>query len=305
MHKKTAWLRREERGSEFWMRFIVRFALLCGRAPARFLLYFITWFFYLRAHEARQASRQFLGMVLGRPPSLRERYRHFFYFASCLLDRVFFLNGRIDLFDVRYHGLEHLVDWRLSGKGGVVMSAHVGSFDAMRAVGHHGPDISMGEVDIVLAMYAANASKIMRFLNAINPALKAEIVALGQVDSMLKLSERAQNGGLIGMLADRTLDNVDSAQLRSSVFLGKEAQFAIGPFLIAAMLRVPTYFMLACYEGANRYRIEVIPLLDFSQVDRTQRQAAIEEAHQRYVSLLAKQVAASPFNWFNFYDFWT
>jgi predicted LPLAT superfamily acyltransferase len=44
--------------------------------------------------------------------------------------------------------------------------------------------------------------------------------------------------------------------------------------------------------------------MDFSEVDYTQREVATQQAMQRYVQLIEQYCAESPYNWFNFFDFW-
>ncbi|MNH46938.1 hypothetical protein D3C79_1099450 [compost metagenome] len=47
-----------------------------------------------------------------------------------------------------------------------------------------------------------------------------------------------------------------------------------------------------------------MPLADFSQTARGQREAAVQSALDGYVRLLEKFSRKAPYNWFNFYDFW-
>ncbi len=42
-------------------------------------------------------------------------------------------------------------------------------------------------------------------LAAINPAAKAEVIALGHIDAMLKIQESLDRGTFVGVLGDRTL----------------------------------------------------------------------------------------------------
>jgi predicted LPLAT superfamily acyltransferase len=47
------------------------------------------------------------------------------------------------------------------------------------------------------------------------------------------------------------------------------------------------------------------PLADFSNVGRDERGAAIEAAVLRYARLLEQHCRSDPYNWFNFFDFWS
>ena len=287
------WTRRAERGSVVLIRFIVWFARRAGRAPARVLLRAITAYFFVFAHAARRASRAYLLRCLGRPATLGEQFRHLFAFASTTLDRVFLLEDRFELFDVTVHGAE-LFDAR----GTLLMGGHLGSFEAMRALGRgHARDVAM-------AMYEENARKVQSALAAVAPERVGDIVALGRLDSMLRLTERLEGGALVGVLADRTLG--DEPVLRLP-FLGAPAAFPTGPMRMAAALRTPVLFMAGLYRGGNRYEIHFEPLADFTaieQLSRTERSASIDAAVAAFARRLEHHCRAAPDNFFNFYDFW-
>jgi len=70
------------------------------------------------------------------------------------------------------------------------------------------------------------------------------------------------------------------------------------------MLRRPVFFMAGLYLGGNRYQVRFERLADFSSIPRERRQAEIDEAMRRYAAKLEALVRESPWNWFNFYDFW-
>ena len=90
-------------------------------------------------------------------------------------------------------------------------------------------------------------------------------------------------------------------------FLGAPARFSDGPFRLAAMLRRPLYFMAGLYLGGNRYEMRFVLLADFrpeAPSDGLDTDQRVRAAIERYVALLAALCVESPYNWFNFYDFW-
>jgi predicted LPLAT superfamily acyltransferase len=253
-------------------------------------------YFLAFAPRARRASAAYLARVFGRPPTLAERYRHILSFASTIHDRIYLLNERFDLYDIEIVGKEVIDAAMAGGRGVLLMGAHLGSFEVMRALGRHhtGRGISM-------MMYEENARKINATLAAINPAAVQDIIPLGRMASMLAAKEKLDAGFLVGMLADRGLGN---DPVREIGFLGAPAPFPLGPFRVAAMLRRPVLFMTGLYLGGNRYRIHFEPLADFSNVERGERDAAMEAAQRAYVARLEHHCRTAPWNWFNFFDFW-
>ena len=287
------WTRRAERGSAVLIRFIVWFARRAGRGPARVLLRVVTAYFFFSARAARRASRDYLARCLGRRATLAEQYRHFLAFGSTTLDRVFFLEDRFDLFDITVHGRKHF-----GASGVLLMGGHLGSFEAMRALGRGRSRA------IAMAMYEENARKVQSALADVAPERLADIVPLGRLDSMLRLTERLEAGALVGVLADRTLG--DEPVLRVP-FLGEPAPFPTGPMRMAAALRTRVLFMTGLYRGGNRYEVHFEPLADFTAIahlTRAEREALVHEAVTAYAGRLEHHCRTAPDNFFNFYDFW-
>lgn len=294
--RDASWTRQPERGSVALMRLIAWIGLHLGRPAARAILYPICLYFMCFAPAPRRAGRAYLARALGRPARWREQFRHIHTFASTILDRIFLLNERLDLFEFRLYGEELARLASEAGQGRLVLGAHLGSFEAVRAIGHHVP----AAPPVALLMYEANAQKMRRVLGAINPNLTQEIIALGELDAMLRVQTRLAEGAFIGMLADRSFQD---DEVRWLPFLGAPAPFPLGPFRLAALLRRPLLLMLGLYQGGNRYEIHFELLADFSLPGLDRRQA-MEQALARYVDRLEHHCRASPYNWFNFYDFW-
>ncbi len=294
--ERTAeWARRAERGSRSLIRFIVWFSRRAGRTPTRMLLVIVTAYFFVTARSARRASREYLRRCLGRKPALAEEFRLFFRFASTVHDRVFFLGDRFELFDIDVHGAELFGD----GGGALLMGAHLGSFEVIRACAR-----GRARRTVAMAMYEDNARKVQSALAAIAPALQKDIIALGRLDSMLRLRERLEAGALVGVLADRTLGAEPVIELP---FLGAPAPFPTGPMRMAAALRRRVFFMIGLYRGGNRYEVRFEPLADFTALDgltRAEREARVHQAVERYVRRLEHYCRIAPDNFFNFHRFW-
>ena len=286
------WTRRPERGSAPVVRFMVWLSLAIGRPASRPLVRAIAAYFYAFSPTARRNSRAYLERCLGRAPTLRERFAVFYAFSSTIHDRLFFLKDRYDVFDVQVHGGE------LFPEGGhMLMGAHVGSFEAMRAAGHH-----HGHRRVSMAMWETNL-RLRAILSAVNPQAMGDVVQLGRVDSMLQLCARMDAGDLVGLLADRTFGEEPVHRVS---FLGTPAAFPTGPMRMAAALRRKVYLMVGLYRGGNRYELHFEELADFTTLDATGgRDARVRAAIERYAARLEHYCRAAPDNWFNFHDFWS
>jgi predicted LPLAT superfamily acyltransferase len=296
------WTAEPER-SYLWMLHLIRWiAVGAGRRAARVLLYPIALYFLLFNGKARRASFSYLGRVLPRPVRLRDVYRHIHRFAATVLDRIYFLQERFDLFDVTITDGDAIHHPLARGEGVLAVGAHLGSFEALRADAQH-----RGE-RVAMLMYEDNARMINAALAAVAPKASLHTIALGQPGAMLHLSRWLEDGGIAGLLADRTLP-ARSGRSRTLWFdfLGQPAPFSDGPFRLAAMLRRRVIFVAGLYHGGRRYELRFAELADFSGTANESRQdidRRVHEALQRYVSLLQALCLEAPYNWFNFFDFW-
>jgi predicted LPLAT superfamily acyltransferase len=289
------WLEQRERGSVIGIRLIVGLALWVGRPTARLVLYPICLYFLLFSAKPRAGSRKYLALVLKRPPSLADLFRHYFTFAAVVLDRFFLLKDRHELFETRIHGEEELLQTISLGQGCLLLGAHLGSFEILRARGAN-------QVDVGLMMYEDNARMVNSVAKAINPALVDSVIPLGRVDSLFKVQERMNRTSCVGMLGDRTLS--EEGQIRVE-FLGEAAFFPPAPFRIALALKRPVVLMLGLYRGGNRYELYFEKLFEPADVGRGKRAAVIEDAVRLYAQRLEHYCRRAPYNWFNFYDFWS
>jgi predicted LPLAT superfamily acyltransferase len=293
---REAWTTRRERGAVPLIRALVWITLRLGRPVARLLLYPACGYFFLFSPRSRRASRDWLTRALGRPATAADVWRHFFTFATCVLDRVLLLNDRMDLFEIGIHGESVLAEMRARHGGAFLFGAHLGSFEVIRAAAR-----ALGDRRVSLVMYEDNARKTNQVLNAINPALGVEIIGLGRPGAMLAVKQRLDEGHLVGVLADRGL----LTERRLSLpFLGRNAQFPVGPFRLAAILKRPVVFMVGIYRGGRRYDIHFELLAEPDATADATPEQTIDATMRRYVARLEAACRSAPLNWFNFYEFW-
>jgi len=302
---EAAWAMQGERSNASTLRLMRWIAVTLGRRLSRLVLHPITLYFLLSGGAAARASADYLRRVLGRAPGWGERYRHVHHFAATILDRVYLLRGDFSLFEVEVAGAEHLDAVLQAGHGAFLVGAHLGSFEALRALGEERRGLR-----VAMLMYEQNARLLADALRAIAPDAQQKVIGLGRMEAMLELRDWLDAGGVAGLLADRTLQGpgqpgAATGRSRSHwiAFLGTPAAFSDGAFRLAALLRRPVVFMAGLYLGGGRYQLRFVPLADFSDAG-TGRDAAVQDALHRYVRVLDQQCRETPYNWFNFFDFW-
>ena len=176
-----------------------------------------------------------------------------------------------------------------SGRGALLMGAHMGSFEVMHSLGRRRRGLN-----VAMAMYEENARKINAILAAINPHLVPTIIPLGRIDAMLNIAERLDGGAFVGVLGDRTLGD---EPVQPVTLLGERAYLPTGPMRAAAILRCPVFFMAGLYRGKNNYHVVFERIADFSGIpgrprsrgsirDRALRRRARSALPQRSLQLV-------------------
>ena len=293
---KADWIRHRERGSMALLRFMAFVSLNFGRTLSRIPLYGIAVYFFLFAPSARRHSRRYLRLALGRRPRARDRFLQILSFATTIHDRVYLINEQFDQFNITLEGEALMLAQLESGRGAILLGAHMGSFEVIHSLGRRRRGL-----DVAMAMYEENARKINTTLAAINPHLVPNIIPLGRIDAMLNIADRLERGAFVGVLGDRTLGR-EPAQ--AVTLLGEKAYLPTGPLRAAAILRCPVFFMAGLYCGKNNYHVVFERIADFSTTSPAGRDAAVRSAIERYAAALDRRCRSDPYNWFNFYDFW-
>lgn len=295
------WREQPERGTSLALHTICWIATHIGRPAARWLLYPITFYFLLTAGRARRASKQFLQHTGMSNVHIGHVFRHLHTFAAVILDRIFFMRGDLDRFDIRLH-LDPGVREHLTGdRGALLMGAHLGSFDVLRALGmqHRG-------VRLRILMEHGHNELITSILETLNPEFAETVIPLGRPDTLLRTKEWIEQGGTVALLGDRVLvaDNDSRERAVACTFLGHETMFPTGPIKLAGILEVPIMLFFGIYRGGRRYDVFIEWYADGEVPVLSGETGTMSCQVQRYVNRLEEVVRSAPYNWFNFYDFW-
>jgi len=291
---KGAWLRTEEVGALWGIRFVAFLCTAFGRLPATLVLYPVCLYFTLFAHQARRSSRQYLRQM-GMPHGFWQVYRHVFTFAQCLVDRVFFLRGKFGPFVFQSHGTdrERMLG---SGQGAIVIGAHIGSFEALRARSYE----RRAPLNVVGNFH--NARMLNAVLDGLGPNSSTRFIDAGAnpVSIALKAKECIDAGELVAILADRA----NGQRSVAARFLGAPALFPTGAFTLAAILKCPVYLAFGLYTQPNRYDLYAELFAEEIVLPRGKRDEALDGYLQRFAERLEAYCRKAPYNWFNFFPFW-
>ena len=295
--RQASWQERPEAGSSNGIRFLMWLAQIIGRAPLRVALYPVAlYFFAVRAPE-RRASQSFLTRVFGRPATTREVLRHFVCFAQVAADRFFFFAGRGADIPVKFVGgpaIQRIVE---RGQPGIFLAAHFGSFEAARVIG---PEL--GDIDLKIVLDQQFSGRFLNLMAEVNPELAETIIdsEQGAVALGLTIKDELRKGSWVGFLADRFRAGDRTV---TTEFLGTEANFPVGPYIIANTFNAPV-ICTYCRLAGSGYEVHCEVLSDGVNLPRATRTESLDALAKQYVARLEHHVRAAPFSWFNFYDFW-
>ena len=273
-----------------------------GKAFTYFLLHFLSFYFYMTNPSARNASKKYLNQLkdYGKLKKKHSSYQHFLSYAQSIVDKLAVWHGDISIADLDIEGAEYLTN-PATKKGGVILTAHLGNMDIARALSQ------LNEKNIVInvLVFQKNAVMINQILNQVNPDFSVNLIAVENISisMMLMLSDKVASGEYIVIAADRTSvaypNNVFLAH-----FLGKEAAFPKGAFILSALLDCPVFFMLCLKSDKKRYRLIVKEFAPSLGMERSTRDLSLKQYVQQYADFLSQYCLKYPLQWFNFYDFW-
>lgn len=294
------WAEVKEATSNWQLRFML---LLARKSPSLIyvpLLWLIAAVFAIDTRRlSSRASISFLNRVLGRKPNLLERIRHTYTCSHVFFDRIRLLGKGAGQFTISLQNAELIHTLVAKDKGAILLGAHYGSFEALRALDRELPGMSVRYL-----MFPEHAEKSSAMLDILNPEVSSKIISLANGPmAMIQVSEALSNGEFVAILGDRLPDN--SVRAKTNVtFFGHQIEVPTSPYLTAMAARVPIIFSFARWKDKNNYAAEFIWFYDGTPVPRPERDKRAVEMAQRYATILETLCRRDPYNWFNFFNIW-
>lgn len=294
---EAQWLRERERGSAFGIKLLLFTHRICGRRFVGVILRVVAFYYALFAGTARRASHSYLRRVHGKA-SFFDTVRHIATFAQCAFDRVLLAAGRLDGFTFTRDGYQHLEQLAAQKRGAILLGAHLGSFEAMRAMG------SFEEFPINVVVHFENAQRITAMLRAVAPDFDARIIAIDPAAPhwVLTVQECIERGELVAVLGDRTGLGEASVEVE---LLGGKVRLPTGPYALAAVLRCPIYLTFGLFHPPKTYALSCEPFADKVELPRGRREEELRALAQRYAERLEVYIRRAPLCWFNFFELWS
>lgn len=306
MVEAIRWSEIREVGFLSGMRFLFWAYRLGGFIAFRVVLQPVLIFYFLRNRVARAASLQYLARLneyfqgTGLPkPGWWSAYRHFNAFSNSSMDRLAVWANSSILDRIHFPDRPVLLEQLKSGKGAILLGAHLGNMEVCRGLSARNPDLKLN-----ILVHTQHADMFNRLLREVVGESAITLIEVSELSpaTAIRLQECIARGEFVAILADRVPPG-STERCTSVPFLGQAANFPDGPFILAALLKCPVY-TLFCTRSGKGYDIRCEAFADSIRLPRSNRKQALASYIKQYVGDLERNVRQYPLQWFNFYPFW-
>ncbi|MBX2867271.1 MAG: hypothetical protein KTR18_01240 [Acidiferrobacterales bacterium] len=305
--KTKHWSEFQEAGTLLGFRFMLGVYKVFGRWVFNLILYPAMAYFTVFRPQSRKASLGFLQThyrfnpsYWKSPPGFLDVVKHFMQFGHSVLDKLLAWSVPIgkDAFDVPDQ--KAIDTFHDDPRGQLIIGSHLGNLEFCRGYMSRYHDRTIN-----ILLHDRHAANFVEMMRRINPLSRLYIYQVDSLDigTILELKAKIENGEWLFIAGDRV---PLSGYLRTTKvsFLGKPAWLPIGPYLLAKSLGCPVKMIFA-FRMAGKIRLEIASLGDRIELVRGDREGQINALAQRFATELEDRCTRAPFQWFNFYDFWS
>jgi KDO2-lipid IV(A) lauroyltransferase len=264
------------------------------------LILLFTSFFFVALRNIRKAVAANLEAVLG-PCSWWERQRRIWRtlrnFAWCLTERYERLATE-HAFEIESEGVETWRDVLDSGQGFILLSAHLGSWEAGSIVP---ADRDARRIHVVRE--AETDPKAQAFFRELigRQAKGLYITHFAAEDAHLGMVmlEALRAGEIVALQGDRPRTGGRAIE---TALCGRPFPLPVGPAALARAAKVPLVPVFIFREGRRRYRSVVHPPIPVAET--ADRKADLTAAVDRFGVVLEAAIRRAPYQWFCFRKAW-
>lgn len=266
-----------------------------GVTPAYWLLRFVSLYYVIFSYRSSKSIYYYFHKRLGYNAfkSLWNVYQNYYVFGQSIIDKVVVMSGIPNKFTFEFDGRHNLDAIAAMGKGGLLLSAHIGSWEVA------GNLLSHINTRINIVMFDGEDQQIKAFMEKVTGKLSVNIIVIkDDISHIFKINEAFQNNELVCMHADRYLEGNKTI---TKNFLGEDAKFPLGPFILASKFKVPVTYVFAMKETRFHYHFYASTIKEYLHLGKD---AGIEQMTNDFVGEMEKYVNRYPGQWYNYYNFW-
>jgi predicted LPLAT superfamily acyltransferase len=272
-----------------------------GLGTAYFFLNFVVLYFVVTSPRSNRSSYQYFRKILKHSPirSLLNVYKNYHVFGQTLIDKITILSGIKHKLTFEFDGEEHLHSLAEKTSGAMLMSAHIGSFEIA------GYLLKRINAKINILMFEAEHARIKQYLSGVYKDMTAGVITIkNDMSHIYDIKNVFENKEFLCLHGDRF---VNDNKTISRPFMGQQAKFPAGPFMLALKFNIPVCFVFAMKERKYHYHFySTEPKLYYREkLNLKTRDQDLSRIIDDYIAAFEHALKKHPVQWFNFYYFWT
>lgn len=291
----TSW-KGKTRGGTFGYLFFIYLIRYLGIGAAYTFLALVVLYFIPFAPKATKNTWFYARQILkyNRRQAIGLLFSNYYRLGQILIDKVAIGNGLVNKYRFAFEHYPEFLEVLNSHQGVIMIGAHVGNWE----IGAPFFDEYGKKINIV--MYDAEHQRIKEMLARNGKAGDFKVIPVNEdnLTHVFRITEALDKREYVCFQGDRYLNK---EKLLSCPFMGREALFPAGPFLLASRMRVPVVFYFAMREAGRKYRFHFTLA---EKVVRTPEKKPEQALLEQYVATLEQIVRQYPEQWFNYYPFW-
>lgn len=291
----TEW-KGKTRGGVFGYLFFIFLIKKIGIKAAYVFLSTIVLYFIPFAPKATKSIWYYSLKILNRnvSSSISMLFLNYYRLGQTLIDKVAIGNGMRAKYNFRFDNYDEFLSILNANTGAIIIGAHIGNWE----IGTPFFDDYGKKINIVL--YDAEYQRIKEILeqNTVSSDFKVIPVNNNNLNHVFAIKEALDNKEYICFQGDRY---INEERCLNTSFMGKKANFPLGPFLLAAKMKVPVVFYYAMREPKKTYRFHFTLATSLTKGNDIRPE---QQLLNQYVSSLENMLDKYPEQWFNYYQFW-
>ena len=305
------WSRTQERGTVLGIKLLLAVYTLLGRGVFNLILRGVMRYYHLTGKRARNASEQYLFQLKAYAeqqnielPAELTSYNHLLSFGHTMLDKLAAWKGDFSVDNLSIHGQEQFESMVANKQGVLILGSHLGNIELCRALGRRHSNIKINA--LVFTEHAERFNSVMKAVNPQSDLNLIQVTSMGP-DTAILLQQKLEQGEWIVIVGDRTSTNKESRSVWAE-FLGKEAPFPQGPFMLASVLKAPVFLLFGLRDDSQskpHFNVYFEHFSDKIELPRKTREQSLQQVVQKYANRLEHYTLKAPLQWYNFFYFWT
>ena len=287
---------KEWKGRTDGLPWMIRSLVVLMKVVDRHIIYcfmaIVVPFYMIFHHDSYLATYRFFRQRFGfgRIKSFLKVYANHYRFGQIIIDRYAAYAGKKFRFEL--DGNERFMELVNGESGFVQLSSHAGNYEMV------GYGLTSTRKRVNGLFYGGESQVMMDFRRKILAMHNVNLIEVDEsMSHIFSMNAAIDRGEIVSMTGDRLFGSAKSIKC---MFLGKEAQFPMGPFALAVQKEVP---MLAVFSMRSHGAYKVY-VRHIRQDESLPLRARMADMAQNFASELEKVVRMYPTQWFNYYDFW-